>query len=167
MSESTDLTEGMERLFQCRHHDPHAILGVHGGAVGPQFRCVRPDAIEVSVSAKGESPISLACVDARGLWQGDLAGRQQGAGLVVRARYAQGPEWVTVDPYNFQPSVSEFDLHLLAEGRHWHAYEKLGAHARVLEGFEGVAYLLWAPGASGVSLVGDFNAWDGRLHPMR
>jgi len=167
MSETPILQDDLERLFQCRHHDPHSVLGVHGGVHGALFRCMRPDAVEVEVSAAGEKPCPLRQVDARGLWEGTLAWPQHGPGLVVRARYAKGPDWVVADPYSFLPCIGDLDLHLLGEGRHWNAYEKLGAHLKVHQGVEGVAFLLWAPGASGVAVVGDFNAWDGRLHPMR
>ncbi|MCA9217158.1 MAG: 1,4-alpha-glucan branching enzyme, partial [Planctomycetales bacterium] len=71
------------------------------------------------------------------------------------------------DPYAFPPLLSDFDLYLLGEGRHWHSYEKLGAHVRTIDGVTGVNFAVWAPNASGVSIVGDFNRWDGRLHPMR
>ncbi|MGH7442492.1 MAG: GlgB N-terminal domain-containing protein, partial [bacterium] len=167
MSELTTAGD-LKRLFQCSHHDPHGVLGAHpldgGGAI---FRALRPDALEVTVTVKGVPAMALECADPRGLWQGRLAAMPQGPGLLVNARYATGSDWNVVDPYGFAPSVGEMDLHLLGEGRHWRAYEKLGAHAQVLQGISGVSFLVWAPGAAGVSLVGDFNRWDGRLHPMR
>jgi 1,4-alpha-glucan branching enzyme len=167
MSETPSPKADLERLLQCRHHDPHSLLGVHEGPKGALMRCLRPDALEVTVSVLGGKPLALARTDARGLWEGAIPGAKPGPGLVVRARYASGPDWTAVDPYGFLPSLGELDLHLLSEGRHWHAYEKFGAHARVHQGAEGVAFLVWAPGASGVAVVGDFNAWNGRLHPLR
>ena len=71
------------------------------------------------------------------------------------------------DPYAFPPLLTNFDLHLLGEGRHWASYEKLGAHLRTIEGVQGVNFAVWAPNASGVSVTGDFNSWDSRRHPMR
>ena len=84
----------------------------------------------------------------------------------LRARY--GDRQVEIeDPYRFPPLLSDFDLYLLGEGTHMHPYEKLGAHPMVLDGVEGVAFAVFAPAAKRVSVVGDFNFWDGRRHAMR
>ncbi len=79
----------------------------------------------------------------------------------------EGDEWEFDDPYRFPPFLSDFDLHLLSEGTHYDAYEKLGAHLREIEGVRGVTFAVWAPDARRVSVVGDFNNWDGRRHPLR
>jgi 1,4-alpha-glucan branching enzyme len=79
----------------------------------------------------------------------------------------QGGVAAVEDPYRFLPVLSDFDLYLLGEGTHYKAYEKLGAHPRVVDGVRGVAFAVWAPNARRVSVVGDFNQWDGRRHPMR
>ena len=71
------------------------------------------------------------------------------------------------DPYRFTPTIGELDLHLVGEGRHEELYEKLGAHVIEHDGVTGTAFAVWAPSARAVSVVGDFNSWDGRLHPMR
>src|SRR6202035_5213508 len=71
------------------------------------------------------------------------------------------------DPYAFTPTISEFDLYLIGEGRHEQIYEKLGAHPLEHEGVQGTAFAVWAPAARAISVVGDFNSWDGRLHAMR
>src|SRR5439155_14991997 len=71
------------------------------------------------------------------------------------------------DPYAFLPTLGELDLHLAGEGRHEELYEKLGAHVREVDGVTGIAFAVWAPNARSVSVVGDFNGWDGRLNPMR
>ena len=73
----------------------------------------------------------------------------------------------TYDPYAFPPLLSDYDLHLLGEGTHYLNYEKLGAHVREIDGVKGVHFAVWAPNAQRVSVVGEFNAWDGRVHPMR
>ena len=73
----------------------------------------------------------------------------------------------TFDPYAFPAVLTDFDLHLMGEGTHYVKYEKLGAHVREIEGVRGVHFGVWAPNAKRVSVVGDFNAWDGRVHPMR
>src|SRR4029077_4048704 len=85
----------------------------------------------------------------------------------IRYRTGYGETVETFDPYAFPYFLSEFDLHLMGEGRHYDTYDKLGAHLRTLEGVRGVHFAVWAPSAKRVSLVGDFNHWDGRVHPMR
>ncbi len=71
------------------------------------------------------------------------------------------------DPYDFVTQLPEFDQHLFGEGKHWHIYQKLGAHLHSVDGIEGVLFTVWAPNAGRVSVVGDFNRWDGRCNPMR
>ncbi|HXV24592.1 MAG TPA: 1,4-alpha-glucan branching protein GlgB [Alphaproteobacteria bacterium] len=80
---------------------------------------------------------------------------------------ADGRELEIDDPYRFPPILGEQDVYLLAEGTHMHAYEKLGAHCLTIDGVTGVGFVVWAPNAMRVSVVGDFNSWDGRRHPMR
>lgn len=85
-----------------------------------------------------------------------------------RIRYAQGDQFMTVyDPYSFNPFLSDLDLHLHGEGTHGKIYERLGAHVRTIDGVTGVNFAVWAPNAQGISLVGSFNEWDGRRHPMK
>jgi 1,4-alpha-glucan branching enzyme len=78
-----------------------------------------------------------------------------------------GKKTTMYDPYSFSPLLTDYDRHLLNEGRHFRSYEKLGAQIRTIDEVEGVNFTVWAPNATGVSVVGDFNAWDGRRHPMR
>ena len=85
----------------------------------------------------------------------------------LRYRFANGAEFETADAYCFPPTLSGFDLHLLAEGTHYRSYDRLGAHLHEIDGVRGVAFAVWAPTAERVSVVGDFNRWDGRRHPMR
>jgi len=84
----------------------------------------------------------------------------------LRARYGERQVELE-DPYRFPPILSDLDLYLLGEGTHMHLYEKLGAHPMVLDGVSGVAFAVFAPAAKRVSVVGDFNLWDGRRHAMR
>ncbi len=90
----------------------------------------------------------------------------------IRARYRLrarfGDNVVELeDPYRFPPVLSDFDLYLLGEGNHLKLYDKLGAHPMTMDGVDGVAFVVWAPNAQRVSVVGDFNFWDGRRHAMR
>jgi 1,4-alpha-glucan branching enzyme len=99
------------------------------------------------------------------------AGKSNGKGssrYLLRIAEAGGKKITTMhDPYAFPPLLSDYDLHLLNEGRHWRLYDKLGAQLRTIDGVEGVNFAVWAPNATSVSLLGDFNGWDGRRHPMR
>nr|MBA2637735.1 1,4-alpha-glucan branching protein GlgB [Solirubrobacterales bacterium] len=81
--------------------------------------------------------------------------------------YADGGTFAVRDPYSFAPTIGELDLHLAGEGRHEDIYRRLGAHERVVDEIPGTSFAVWAPAARSVSVVGDFNSWDGRLHPMR
>ncbi|MEX0677217.1 MAG: 1,4-alpha-glucan branching protein GlgB [Pirellulales bacterium] len=86
---------------------------------------------------------------------------------LLRVADQQGSERIMHDPYAFPPYLSDFDLHLLAEGTHWTSYRKMGAQLRSVDGIEGVNFAVWAPNATGVSVIGDFNVWNPQSHPMR
>jgi 1,4-alpha-glucan branching enzyme len=92
---------------------------------------------------------------------------EQGRTYQLRTVDSTGSQVTMHDPYAFPPLLSEYDLHLLGEGRHWRSYEKLGAHERTISGVTGVNFAVWAPNAESVSVVGDFNGWDRRRHTMR
>jgi 1,4-alpha-glucan branching enzyme len=146
------------RLAGGIHHDPHAILGRHGDLV----RAFHPDASGVSVLADG-ARVEMAPLG-EGLWGATLAGVDA---YRLRFTFPDGNAWEHDDPYRFLPTLGELDLHLISEGTHERLYDVLGAHPRTVDGVAGVAFAVWAPGARGVRLVGDFDRWDGRLMPMR
>jgi len=100
-------------------------------------------------------------------WPSSQAVAPAPASYKIRGRTHQGEPFEIYDPYAFPYLLTEFDLHLMGEGRHFDTYEKLGAHVKTLEGVAGVHFAVWAPSAKRVSVVGDFNRWDGRVHPMR
>jgi 1,4-alpha-glucan branching enzyme len=102
-----------------------------------------------------------------GLFEALIAERQEVFRYELRIEDYQGRQRVTRDPYSFLPILGELDLHLFNEGNHWKLWEKLGAHVMTVDGARGVHFAVWAPNARRVSVVGDFNAWDGRWHPMR
>src|SRR6266480_4562574 len=85
----------------------------------------------------------------------------------IRVTAWDGSHYLTRDPYQYGPIMGEVDLHLFAEGQHWKIYDKFGAHVRTIGDATGVYFALWAPNAQRVSVVGDFNGWDGRVDPMR
>ena len=154
----TDLSPNhIEAILRGRHHDPFGILGPHDGEV----RVFAPQASDVTVLSKGNR-IALERVHPEGFFMGPVP--EQDYLLEMRS----GDQvWEQDDPYRFAPVLGEMDEHLLAEGRHRQLYERLGAHAMEHQGVAGVAFAVWAPNARRVSVVGHFNAWDGRRHPMR
>lgn len=85
---------------------------------------------------------------------------------LLQADDEQGNQVTMHDPYSFPHLLTGYDLHLLNEGTHWKSYERLGAHLRTIDGVSGVNFVVWAPNATSISIIGDFNEWDGRRHPM-
>jgi 1,4-alpha-glucan branching enzyme len=144
--------------------DPHRVLGAHeaddGGVV---VRTYRPDARAVRVQPAG---VEAKLKDPAGLWEALLPKAKLPLEYELEVEYADGTFTVR-DPYAFLPTLGDLDLHLLQEGQLEQLYEKLGAHVRDIDGVTGTAFAVWAPNARSVSVVGDFNSWDGRLHPMR
>nr|WP_089885996.1 1,4-alpha-glucan branching protein GlgB [Citreimonas salinaria] len=127
-----------------------------------------PDAAEVTVCDRtGAAVADLDRIDAQGFFHAVIPGRTGPFAYRLKLRNAVGHEWEAIDPYAFGPWLGEMDEYLLGEGRHEELYLKLGAHTVTHEGVEGTAFAVWAPNARRVSVVGHFNAWDGRRHAMR
>ena len=158
--------EDLRRLLELRHPDPHSILGAHPNEHGVAVRAWHPDAEEVILLVDGESPRPMARHRA-GLFDLQVEDRREAFRFRLEVHYPGGRVFTIRQPYSFPPTLGELDLHLWAEGSHERAWEKLGAHPREIEGVRGVAFAVWAPNAAGVSVVGDFNSWDGRLAMMR
>jgi 1,4-alpha-glucan branching enzyme len=151
-------------IIEGRHSDPFHYLGRHMEKDVAVVRAFLPDAAEVRVVDEQGHESELDRIHDAGLFAGRLPNGSQRYQL--RARF--GRDIVELeDPYRFPPVLSEFDLYLLSEGTHVHLYEKLGAHPMTHEDVPGVAFVVFAPGAKRVSVVGDFNLWDGRRHAMR
>jgi 1,4-alpha-glucan branching enzyme len=157
----------LERLLALDSSDPHAVLGAHPTPAGVAVRAYRPDAERVELLVEGESPREMARTHPSGFFELLLEGRAELFPYRLRSQYPGGGLFTHRDPYAFLPTLDSLDEHLFGEGRHWRLYEKLGAHPRDLGGVSGVSFAVWAPNAGGVSVVGDFNNWDGRLHQMR
>jgi 1,4-alpha-glucan branching enzyme len=159
--------EDVEAIVKGDHYDPFAVLGPHESADGVVVRSFLPGARSVTVLEAGSSrPLAtLERVNNAGFFAGTVA-------LSRPFSYRLSIDWdgrlvELDDPYRFGPWLGELDLHLLAEGTHAIAYEKMGAHVITHQDVPGVAFVVWAPNAKRVSVVGNFNAWDGRRHPMR
>ncbi|WP_205699365.1 1,4-alpha-glucan branching protein GlgB [Conexibacter sp. SYSU D00693] len=148
--------------------DPHALLGAHpdgnGGAV---VRAWRPAAESVTVHVEGGEDAEAELVHPDGLFEAKVPKTRPPLRYELEVAYPDGGTFTMRDPYAFPPTVGELDLHLAGEGRHEELYCRLGAHVREVDGVVGTAFAVWAPNARSVSVVGDFNSWDGRLHPMR
>ena len=158
------LPEPLRRLVEARHHDPFEVLGRHRENGVDVIRAYLPCAERVRVAPDGPE---LQRVPGTGLfqWRGDASHLPQHYRFVWTDR--DGHTHERIDPYTFGPQISEFDLHLFGEGRHWHVYRILGSHEVEVDGVRGVRFAVWAPNAERVSVVGDFNRWDGRVYPMR
>ncbi len=156
------LSGAARAIISGRHPDPFHYLGPHTDGDQTVVRVFLPDAKEVT--ALGESREErLERLDPAGLFCGPLDNPSR---YRLRARF--GDDVVELeDPYRFPPVLSDFDLYLLGEGNHLKLYDKLGAHPMTMDGVDGVAFVVWAPNAQRVSVVGDFNFWDGRRHAMR
>jgi 1,4-alpha-glucan branching enzyme len=152
-------------LLDGTHADPFSLLGLHAGPEGTFARAVLPGAEEASAfSLKGAALGKLTRTDERGLFEGKVKGKPRPVKYRCRAG---GHEWWVADPYSFGPVLGPTDDFLINEGTHLRLFDKLGAHCISHEGAEGVHFAVWAPNAALVSLVGDFNDWDARRHPMR
>jgi 1,4-alpha-glucan branching enzyme len=158
----TDLAPAARDIIAGRHADPFSYLGLHKENDQTVVRVFLPEASHVVALADG-SERELQRIDPAGLFAGTLNDARR---YRLRARFGDN-EVEMEDPYRFPPVLSDYDLHLLGEGTHLHIYDKLGAHPRELDGVAGVAFVVWAPNAQRVSVVGDFNFWDGRRHAMR
>ncbi len=163
----------LERLVAGEHHDPHRVLGPHdrldGRAPAVEVRVWRPDATSAELVLAGGSRMALTRAHVAGFFHGVVEGTAAAdlGPYRVESAYASGDRWLADDPYRFWPTIGDVDTHLLGEGRHERLWEVLGAHPRTHQGAAGTAFAVWAPAARSVRVVGDFNHWDGRAHPMR
>jgi 1,4-alpha-glucan branching enzyme len=155
-------------LVAARHGDPFGVLGMHVVDGDVVVRALLPQAsrVEVIDAADGSVAGDLELIDHAGFFAGGIGGRR--ARFAYRLRITIGTAVTEIeDPYRFGPILTDLDLYLFGEGTHRRLFDRLGAHPVTLDGVAGVTFAVWAPNAQRVSVVGDFNAWDGRRHPMR
>src|SRR5258708_2623537 len=151
-------------IVEGRHSDPFHYLGLHIEGDKTVVRAFLPEASNVEAIGEHGETAALNRIHDAGLFAGALPNGSKRYQL--RARF--GETVVDLDdPYRFPPVLSDFDLYLLGEGTHQRIYDKLGAHPMTLDGVPGVAFVVFAPNARRVSVVGDFNFWNARRHPMR
>ena len=162
-------SEDLYPLIECRHSDPHRILGVRPGGEGSVVRVFQPEATSVAVIFADGRRLELTKVHAAGVFESSSQSLLPSAprDYTVEAVFNTGINAVWSDPYAFAPTLGEMDLYLLGTGEHLESYRVLGAHPLTLQGIEGTSFAVWAPNAQRVSVVGDFNFWDGRHHMMR
>jgi 1,4-alpha-glucan branching enzyme len=164
-SQTVDSLSPEERkILEARHHDPFMVLGRHRVGQQDTIRVFQPHCQEIRLGAEG--PL----MQREG--QTDLFSWTGPAGQIPHTYQLYwidsiGLSHVSYDPYCFEPQIPEFDLYLFGEGRHWNLYRVLGSHEHEVDGIRGVLFATWAPNAERVSIVGDFNQWDGRCHQMR
>jgi 1,4-alpha-glucan branching enzyme len=149
-----------------RHDDPFAVLGPHHDGSRRVVRAISPNTRALNfVNTSGEIIGQLQRLENSDVFEGELPPRIRRYRLM--AELGNGDKLCAEDPYRFPPTLGELELHLLGEGSDQRIYEKLGAHRTTIEGVDGTRFAVWAPNASRVSVVGDFNNWDGRCHVMR
>ena len=167
--------EDILKIVHATHYDPHAVLGLHPVTDGERpvmaVRAFVPTAREmfvVPLTRRGAGkPVAMQRIHGDGFFEALIRPRSRSFRYRLRAVDYAGNTWEFLDPYIFPPLLTDFDLHLFGEGNYLKMYEKLGAHLREVDGVKGVNFAVWAPNAVRVSVVGNFNAWDGRRHCMR
>ena len=162
----------LEQLVQGHHWDPLAILGVHPMAQESPprvaIRCFLPEAktVVLLLNEENHKPVPMTRLHGAGLFEAIVSGPLGTSPYRLRITNYEGQISERHDPYGFPPLLTDFELHLFAEGTFFKAYDTMGAHLRTVRGIAGVHFVVWAPNATRVSVVGDFNQWDGRRHPM-
>ncbi len=162
-------TTVLDAIASGSHGDPFAVFGMHEGPEdGHLFvRTFQPHSRKVEViDAAGNVVAPMERIHSAGVYQADL-GKKDHFKYRLRLHEGESRTRDIEDPYRFWPVLGELDVYLFAEGSHLNIYEKLGAHLTEVDGVPGVVFAVWAPNARRVSIVGNFNMWDGRVHPMR
>jgi 1,4-alpha-glucan branching enzyme len=164
----------LDSLLRGQHGQPHALLGMHPlqhqGKSGVVVRAFLQDARNCAVVDFHRQPevrYSMDQHDSMGFYETFLSDRNEVFRYRFHVEKFNGELREFYDPYSFLPTLSEQDLYLFNEGTEHRIYQKLGAHLRTIDGVQGVSFAVWAPNATRVSVVGDFNHWDGRYFPMR
>ncbi|MSU21801.1 MAG: 1,4-alpha-glucan branching protein GlgB [Pedosphaera sp.] len=166
------ISEELDSIVEARHRSPHELLGMHpiGTGKGVVVRAYLQTMVEVEVVPVHElakPSFKLQRIHETGLFEGVTLESDSVYAYDLRTIDQQGHVRQGRDAYSFLPTLSEADVYLFAQGNERKIYEKLGSQLRVIDGVAGTSFAVWAPNAQRVSVVGNFNAWDGRYHPMR
>jgi 1,4-alpha-glucan branching enzyme len=165
----------IDLLVQTRHHAPRELLGFHQiqhehGAREWVVRVFEPEALRVAIFWEGqaaEQAMELVRIDERGLFEIYLQTLPALLPYQLRVDYRDGNREIKYDAYYFEPQLTDFDLYLFNQGNHHRIYRKLGAHPILQNSVAGTQFAVWAPNARRVSVIGNFNYWDGRKHAMQ
>ena len=162
----------LKSLVELKTRSPHNLLGMHpqGNGSGLVARALRPDAARIElepVHEKDKPAIQLTRIAKTHVFEGTTAGANKVYAYDLVITDEKGNVHRTRDPYSFLPTLSEGDLYLFGKGDERRIYDKLGSQLRTIDGVAGASFAVWAPNAQRVSVVGDFNNWDGRYHQMR
>ena len=162
-------TNDIKQICNGSHGDPFAVLGPHAMTKGRlSIRAFFPGAAKVQVVSDKNEPVSegMTLRNPAGFFEQTIAAPPNTI-YQLQVRWEDGHESTVEDPYRFGQVLGDMDVWLLGEGTHLRPYEVLGANPREMDGVAGTSFAVWAPNASRVSVVGNFNFWDGRRHPMR
>ncbi|NNL00375.1 MAG: 1,4-alpha-glucan branching enzyme, partial [Xanthomonadales bacterium] len=149
-----------------RHGNPFSLLGIQHEGDGRIVRTFQPQAVSVELLLEGDAaPLKMRKVHPDGIFEVEFPPRKRRYSL--RLTNADGHSWDIEDAYRFPSALGDLDLYLMGQGSHRDIFRKLGAHPATLLGVRGTVFAVWAPNASRVSVIGEFNDWDGRRHVMR
>ena len=157
----------VDALVQGKHNNPHHILGMHECIDDVYINVYLPDAkVVTAIEVSTKKKYTLVSERVPGFFSVVIKDKKR-FDYKLNVKFDSGEELTYVDPYVFEPVIDPIDISLFNEGKHYNIYEKMGAHPMTVDGVEGVLFAVWAPNAERVSVVGNFNNWDGRRHPMR
>ncbi len=159
------LQEELSRITEARHHDPFSVLGFDREHQLIRVYLPYAEQVNLVLDDQHKAPFKRLPDSDFFEWQGDID--QLGDHYQLNWIDKSGYEHTHYDPYCFEPQISEYDLHLFSEGKLLQCYNILGAHEKEVDGIKGILFATWAPNAERVSVIGDFNQWDGRTNPMR
>ena len=163
--QKSPVQEELSRIIEARHHDPFSVLGFDREHQLIRVYLPYAEQVNLVVDDQHTAPFTRLPDSDFFEWQGDI--EQLGEHYQLNWIDKSGYEHTHYDPYCFDPQISEFDLHLFSEGKLLQCYNILGAHEKEVDGIKGILFATWAPNAERVSVIGDFNQWDGRTNPMR
>jgi len=167
--ETTLSPHDIHRLLNADYDDPFSVLGIHECEGDWVVRAFRPDAKSLTVIDRSEPSrrFSGNRIAREGWFEATLTGAASAFDYLLEVVAWSGETLHFSDPYSYGPILGELDTYLIKEGKHYDIYKKLGAQLTEINGHAGATFAVWAPNARRVSIVGDFNGWDGRCHPMR
>jgi len=159
-----NIQDDLDKISHASHHEPFSVLGNQAVHQHDFLVFYSPDTNALSVTEKNIPTTRIADSDFFVCTQ-QLDSIEEH--YLLRRTDTNNNVSEFYDPYSFTPQLKDFDLHLFSEGKHHHIYRILGAHHKTIDGIDGILFATWAPNATRVSVIGDFNQWDGRRHPMR